>query len=209
MPAKTPRARDHDRISARICASVSADALRPRGPAAADASPPIVNWLDSSLSTPLGFITSMMTSVSVPPTWKPTLPPSTRTPPGADQPPDARRHDRKPRLYLPPTMNAPFFMPGTTTTHSAFLNRSRGMPASGCSAISWRTTAAALSRLYWAATSAGTINAHHRHDQRATNHHGHLDPPSQPEPRSRQRHGTGPPLDRVPCQLPPRDPAAD
>src|SRR6516164_3829071 len=45
-PAKAPRAREYDRISARIVASVSAEAVRPTGPAAAEASPPSLTLLD-------------------------------------------------------------------------------------------------------------------------------------------------------------------
>ena len=49
-PANNPYARDHDRMSARICASVCAVAERPTGPAATEASPPNVNLLASDLS---------------------------------------------------------------------------------------------------------------------------------------------------------------
>ena len=60
--------------------------MRPTGPAATEPSAPKVNLLESSLSAPRAFITSMIKSVEEPPIWKPTLPPSMRTVPGADQP---------------------------------------------------------------------------------------------------------------------------
>src|SRR5689334_5998246 len=48
IPANTPRDREYVRISACILASVLAEALRPTGPAATDASAPKVNLLDKS-----------------------------------------------------------------------------------------------------------------------------------------------------------------
>ena len=127
MPANAPRERDQDRISARIVASVSADVVRPTGPAAAIASPPTVNLLFSkSRFAPRSFITSITTSVSDPPIWKPTLPPSTLTAPGALHPPPALRQVTKPRPYFAPTINAPLLTPGTTIAHSALSNRSCG-----------------------------------------------------------------------------------
>jgi alpha-amylase/alpha-mannosidase (GH57 family) len=85
-PANTPRERDHERISAVRYASVLAAAVRPTGPAATDASPPSVNWLESSRSSPRGFMTSATTSVSDAPIWNPKLPPSARTEAGAVHP---------------------------------------------------------------------------------------------------------------------------
>ena len=63
------------------------------GPAATDASAPTVKRFESRRSTPRSLRTSSTTSVSEPPIWKPTLPPSTRIPPGALHPPAARRHE--------------------------------------------------------------------------------------------------------------------
>src|SRR6266481_6440197 len=126
--------------------SVSAAAVRPTGPAVADASAPIVNLLDRSLSIAPSFITSMTTSVSEPPIWKPTLPPSTLSPAGADQPRPGLRQTMKPRPYLAPTTKAPFFTPGTTTTQAALPSKSCGMPLSGAPIMSLRTLAAASSR---------------------------------------------------------------
>ena len=69
-----------------------------------------MNLLDSSLSAPLSLMTSMIRSVADPPIWKPTLPPSMRTVPGADQPaPVLLRHDRYPFPYFPPTTKAAVF----------------------------------------------------------------------------------------------------
>ena len=61
----------------------------------------------------LSFITSMKTSISEPPIWKPTLPPSIRIEPGADQPtPPGFRHVTNPLPYLPPTTKAAFLRSG-------------------------------------------------------------------------------------------------
>ncbi len=52
-------------------------------------------------------MTNMIKSVEEAPIWKPTLPPSMRTVPGADQPaPLLFRQDKYPFPYFPPTMNA-------------------------------------------------------------------------------------------------------
>ena len=58
-----------------IFQSVSAAAWRPTGPAAADASAPILNLLESRASMPFWFITSMTRSTACPPICKPQLPP--------------------------------------------------------------------------------------------------------------------------------------
>ena len=111
-------------------ASVCAEAWRPTGPAATPASAPTVKRLDSSRSAPLSFNTSRMTSVSDAPIWRPTLPPSIRTLPGALQPvPVAFRHDTYPRPYCPPNPSAALRTPGMTTTHFAFAKKSREMPS--------------------------------------------------------------------------------
>jgi len=57
-PANSPRDRDHDKISASIRMSVLALVSRPTGPAAASASPPIVNLSDSSFFIPPSFLIS-------------------------------------------------------------------------------------------------------------------------------------------------------
>ena len=54
---RSPRERDQVKISARIAASVSAEEVRPTGPAATAASAPSVNLLDSNFSAPRGFST--------------------------------------------------------------------------------------------------------------------------------------------------------
>ena len=90
----------------------------------------------------------MKTSISEPPIWKPTLPPSMRMAPGADQPtPSFLRQERKPLPYLPPTMNAPFFRSGTITIHCALLRRSCGIALSGVPITSLNDSAALCRRL--------------------------------------------------------------
>src|SRR3954471_10841706 len=61
----------------------------------------------------------------------------------------------------PPMMNAAFFMPGITVTHSARFQRSSGMPVSGA-ALNSRTIAAASLRRFASDedTSARTAVAH-------------------------------------------------
>ena len=99
-PRENPRVLEYDRISACNRMSVSAAPVRPTGPAAADASPPIVNLSVASFSIPRRFITSMITSVDSPPIWAPKLPPPNLIAAG---PPTARRggrgriRDRTPR----------------------------------------------------------------------------------------------------------------
>ena len=89
----------------------------------------------------------MIRSVVEPPIWKPTLPPSMRTVPGADQPvPLLLRHDTYPFPYLPPTRNAAVFRLGTMTMQWAFASMSCGMPLSGVAMISENTAAASFSR---------------------------------------------------------------
>jgi hypothetical protein len=90
--------------------------VRPTGPAATDPSAPKVNWLESNRLSPESFITNRIKSVSDPPIWKPTLPPSMRTAPGADHPvPFLLRQDRNPFPYLAPTTNAAVLSAGTIT----------------------------------------------------------------------------------------------
>src|SRR5580693_2314389 len=56
--------------------SVSADASRPTGPAATDASPPSFTLLVRIPFAPRSFITKMTKSVASAPIWRPKLPPS-------------------------------------------------------------------------------------------------------------------------------------
>src|SRR6185369_18002465 len=56
------------------------------------------------------------------------------------------RHVTAPRPNDPPTMNPPFFMPGTTTTHSALLSTEPGMALSGTDMISSNALAALAKR---------------------------------------------------------------
>src|SRR5581483_5241642 len=65
---------------------------------------------------------------------------------GADHDPPSLRHSMNPLPYLPPMMKAPFFNPGTITTHAAFWKRSDGIPLSGAAMISSNTTAEVSNR---------------------------------------------------------------
>ena len=67
-PAKAPRALEYDKISAFMAASVSAEALRPTGPAAAEASPPSLTLLERILVAELEVINSRTKSVASPST---------------------------------------------------------------------------------------------------------------------------------------------
>src|SRR6516225_3974646 len=75
-PANAPLAREYDKISAFMAASVSAEALRPTGPAAAEASPPSFTLLERMLEADLEVISSRTKSVASPPNCKPKLAPS-------------------------------------------------------------------------------------------------------------------------------------
>src|SRR5437868_3711364 len=75
-PANSPREREYDSISARMTTSVDPSALRPFGPAAAEASAPSFTLLPISDSAPRGFITRIMKSVACPPSWNPKFTPS-------------------------------------------------------------------------------------------------------------------------------------
>src|SRR6185312_14319504 len=97
----------------------------------------------------------MITSVSEPPTWKPKLPPSIRTVPGADQP--ARLlllQERYPFPYFPPKTKAPVLRPGTITMQCAFSRRSSGVQPSGAAIASERTSADSCRRLVGSLSSA-------------------------------------------------------
>src|SRR5579859_7816220 len=134
-------------MSACICASVWAVAVRPTGPAATEPSAPSVNLLESSLSAPRALITNMIKSVEEPPIWKPTLPPSMRTVPGADQPVAFLfRQDKYPFPYLPPNTKAAVFRFGTITMQWACSSSSCGMPLSGVAMTSENTAAASFRR---------------------------------------------------------------
>src|SRR3974377_149833 len=65
-PAKAPRALEYDKISAFIAASVSAEAFRPTGPAAADASPPSLTLLERMLEAEMEVTTGRKKAVALP-----------------------------------------------------------------------------------------------------------------------------------------------
>src|SRR5580700_4314573 len=148
-PAKAPRERDQERISAVIMASVWALAVRPTGPPAIEASAPSVNLLVSSFFMPRSFITSRTRSVEEIPICKPTLPPSMRTAAGAPQPwPEVLRQVTKPRPYFAATTKPPFFKPGTRTIHALLFNKSCGIDLSGEPMISPNNSAASSNRSF-------------------------------------------------------------
>src|SRR5260370_36014425 len=95
MPAKRPRAREYERISARKATSLSAEAVRPTGPAAALASPPSLTLLLSMLVAERGLIIRRTKSGALPPSLRPALPPSSAIilggAPGAVEMPPARQ----------------------------------------------------------------------------------------------------------------------
>src|SRR5215469_16981162 len=118
-PPKTPFARDHERISAFKAASVSAEAVRPTGPAAAEASAPILTLLVNTEPAPFSFITRSTKSVASPPIWSPKLAPSIANMDGAlhgPLNPAPERQVMTPLPYSAPTMNPAFFTDGKTTT---------------------------------------------------------------------------------------------
>src|SRR6516165_4976747 len=107
-PPKRPRARDQERISAFITISVSADVVRPTGPAAAEASAPNLTLLDRTELAPFSFMTRRTKSVASPPIWKPTPPPSNANIAGALHGPPKSAPVRQviaPRPYSPATIN--------------------------------------------------------------------------------------------------------
>src|SRR5262245_49219915 len=71
IPANRPLFREYERISALITMSVAPSAVRPLGPAAAEASAPNFTLLDRSDRAPRGFMTSNTKSLAWPPNWKP------------------------------------------------------------------------------------------------------------------------------------------
>src|SRR5215469_15849103 len=129
-----PFARDHERISAFMAMSVSADVVRPTGPAAAEASAPNLTLLDNTELAPFSFMIRSTKSVASPPICNPKLPPSNAIIAGALHGPLNCSPDRQviaPLPYSAPTINPAFFTDGKTTTQSAFWSRSFGIPLSG------------------------------------------------------------------------------
>src|ERR1051325_8928359 len=66
--------------------SVAACASRPTGPAAMDASAPILNWLLTRFSSPRWLLITRMMSADWPPIWRPNVPPINVRNAGDDQP---------------------------------------------------------------------------------------------------------------------------
>ena len=128
-----------------IFQSVPAEAWRPTGPAAAEASPLSSNLLESSFFTPASFMNSTTRSTSCAPAWKPKLPPPIEIKAGALQP-FLVRQVTTPRPCSPPTMNPPFPMFGITAIHLAPVSTSSGIPLSGAAMISCKDVPAACRR---------------------------------------------------------------
>src|SRR5436190_3125291 len=150
MPAKSPCAREYERISAVSNASVPTWPWRPIGPAATDASAPRFTLFCSIFCAPDSFITSSTTSTCSAPAWNPRLPLASCMKTGALHWSPARQL-MTPLPYSPPMMNAAFFSSGMTTTQRARVQYSGGTwPRISCMA-----RVAALSR----AVSAGVIAA--------------------------------------------------
>src|SRR5437867_865165 len=151
IPANSPLLREYDSTVARLPV-VLADAARPTGPAATDASAPSDTLLFSIVLAASRFVTRSTRSISVAPAWNPQLPFSSSMNTGELQP-LAVRQLITPLPYSPPTMNAAFFMSGMTMTQEAFCQRSSGTPFSAPrSAVT--TDAASLSRFCSAVESA-------------------------------------------------------
>src|SRR6185437_8892408 len=132
--------------SARIFQSVVPSTWRPTGPAAAEASAPILNLLASIFSMPWSFITSMTTSMASPPICKPQLPPVTVKGAGALHP-EVVRQVATPLPCRPPKTKPILTIDGMTARHFAESSSSSGIPLSGVPIISSKTVAAASIRL--------------------------------------------------------------
>src|SRR5581483_3667266 len=100
-----------------IFQSVLPEACRPTGPAAPDASAPILNLLVRRASMPFLLMTSMTKSMASPPICKPQLPPVKSIGAGALHPLGVR-HVATPFPCSPPKTNAILTMDGITTRTS-------------------------------------------------------------------------------------------
>src|SRR5271169_4181475 len=87
IPAKRPRAREYERISACMVTSVSAEAVRPTGPAAAVALPPSLTLLLRMLEAERVLMRRRTKSVELPPICNPALAPPMAIMAGALQEP--------------------------------------------------------------------------------------------------------------------------
>src|SRR5512138_3898598 len=98
--------------------SVLPDACRPTGPAAPEASAPILNLLVRSASMPFLLITNITRSIASPPACNPQLPPVKSTGAGALHPFELRQV-ATPLPCSPPNTSAILTIEGITTTHFA------------------------------------------------------------------------------------------
>src|SRR5690606_23335006 len=111
-PANSPRARDHDQISALIWPSVAMPVVRPIGPAATEASAPRVILPLTLASSPRWVVKAKTTPDDWTPAWKPMLPPVSLTKAGFDQVPSGVFTDSRPCPRRPPTTSPIFSVSG-------------------------------------------------------------------------------------------------
>ena len=145
-PANSPRARDHDQISAFSWPSVAAAALRPTGPAATPASAPRVNLPLTTSSRLRSLRNTSTTSADCTPAWKPTLPPVRVTNTGLDQAPSVPFTDIRPWPRRPPSTRPALIVSGTTRIARASSSSLSGIACSGIFWISDSTRTALRAR---------------------------------------------------------------
>ena len=105
-PANNPRLREYEYTSAVKFWSVAADAARPTGPAATEASPPSVSLPSVMPSMLLRVVNTSTMSVDCTPICQPTLPPVMETMMGLENFPLASRTTIAPLPRRPPTPTA-------------------------------------------------------------------------------------------------------
>src|SRR5436305_5758221 len=123
----------------------SADAARPTGPAAIEASPPILKLSCSRCAAPFSFMNNSTRSTDSTPICAPQLPPEMVENAGALQLLPLRQ-ETTPRPCRPPTTNPPLIIEGTTITHFAPARIFSGMALSPAPIRSSSTLAESSSR---------------------------------------------------------------
>src|SRR5580692_8248167 len=101
-PTNRPRLREYEYTSAENVGLVPAEAARPTGPAATEASAPSVNWPLAMRSMLRLVVNTRMTSVDCTPHWKPKLPPVRLTNTGSLKWPLGSRATSTPLPRRPP-----------------------------------------------------------------------------------------------------------
>src|SRR3954469_7548478 len=115
-PANNPLLREYEYTSALKSWSVLADADRPTGPAATDASPPSVSLPSAMPSTPRLVVNTSTRSVDCTPSCQPTLPPVMDTMMGSEKRPSSPRTTSAPLPRRPPTTALTLTTFGMTAT---------------------------------------------------------------------------------------------